>query len=114
MDGHPLDDIALFRSTLTFHIRLIPFCQFSSSSFLWGQNRITETNCRTGTAESKTRFAYNLSSYLLLSPPRQRLYYVCCLSFHRSLFRITATTKVISRFHCNLVLWLGLPIGRTD
>jgi len=24
------------------------------------------------------------------------------------------STKVISRFHWNLVLWLGLPIGRTD
>jgi len=34
-----------------------------------------------------------------------------CLSFVLSASRITA--KVISWFHWNLVLWLGLPIGRT-
>ena len=35
-----------------------------------------------------------------------------CLSFCLSVCTITA--KVISRFHWNLVLWLGLPISRTD
>jgi len=32
------------------------------------------------------------------------------LSVNRSVSRITA--KVIGRFHCYLVLWLDLPIGR--
>jgi len=39
-----------------------------------------------------------------------------CLSVIRSVYlsvcRITA--KIIRQFHWNLVLWLGLPIGRTD
>jgi len=60
----------------------------------------------------------------LWPPPRQKLcdqsglsdsHSVClsvCLCVCVSVSRITA--KVISRFHWNLVLWLGLPIERTD
>jgi len=42
--------------------------------------------------------------------------YVIVLSVYLSVYYSVSriTEKVISRFHWNLVLWSGLPIGRTD
>jgi len=59
-------------------------------------------------------------NYKLLRTPRRRLCDQCgvsvivsfCQSFCHSVSMITA--KVINRFHCNLMLLFGLPIGRAD
>jgi len=42
-----------------------------------------------------------------LLPPRRHAISAVCLSFCHS-------PKVISRFHWNLALWLGLSIGKTE
>ena len=59
------------------------------------------------------RCVCTLMSSLLPLPTRRRL---CdrsvCLSVCHSVSRITG--KVMSRFNWNLVLWLDLPVGRTD
>ena len=55
------------------------------------------------------------SILIFITSAKERLCDQCGLSVIRSsclsVSRITA--KVISRFHGNLVLWLGLPVGRT-
>jgi len=51
----------------------------------------------------------------IVTPAKAELCDQCGLSvsdFILSISRITA--KVIGRFHWNLLLWLGLPIARSD
>jgi len=60
-------------------------------------------------------FKLSISSRPNHSQVMQSVQFVChsfVLAVILSVCRITA--KVISQFHWNLMIWLGLPIGRTD